>query len=93
MAIEFTESAGKHGFTEDDAIWAMHHARYFEPEFDEPRVAGHVRPTLFIGPSLTPASPLLEVMVEVMPPRQIVVFHVMQARSKYLDRMAPEEER
>lgn len=87
MAIEFTESAGKHGFTLDDAIWAMTNARYVEPEFDEPRVSGHVRPTLYVGPSLDPAAPLLEVMVEVLPTRSIVVFHVMKARAKYLDRM------
>ena len=65
----------------------MQHARYFEPEFDEPRIPGRVRPSLFIGPSRTPSSPLLEVMAEVVPPRGIVVFHVMQARVKYLNRM------
>jgi len=30
---------------------------------------------------------LLEVMVEVTPPRDMVTFHVMVARQKHLDRM------
>lgn len=43
MAIEFTESAGKHRYTEADAVHAMNNARYYEPEFDESRDRG-VRP-------------------------------------------------
>lgn len=86
-AIEFTESAGKHGFSREDAMWAIEHAHYVEREFDVARVPGRLRPTLFIGPSRTPARPLLEVMVAVIPPGTVVVFHVMAARKKHLDRM------
>ncbi|WP_202878757.1 hypothetical protein [Ornithinimicrobium ciconiae] len=68
MAIEFTESADKHGISHTDALWAMEHARYVEREFDEPRVPGRLKPTLFIGPSRIPAQPLLEVMAEIVPP-------------------------
>jgi hypothetical protein len=32
-------------------------------------------------------EPLLEVMVELVEPRDIHVFHVMEARQKHLDRM------
>ncbi len=92
MAIEFTESAGKHGVSRDDAIWAMTHPRYVEQEFDEPRPPSSVRPTLFIGPSRTPAVPLLEVMVELVPPDRIVVFHVMAARQKHVRRMDDQED-
>lgn len=45
VAIKFTESAGKHGFTVEDAIWAMQHARLVKPELDESRVPGRARPT------------------------------------------------
>jgi hypothetical protein len=30
---------------------------------------------------------VLEVMVEISPPRDVFVFHVMHARQKHLDRM------
>ncbi len=87
MAIEFTESAGKHGFTVEDAVWAMSRARYVEREFDDPRPPSQVRPTLWIGPSRTPAVPWLEVMAEVVPPGTVVIFHVMGARAKHVARM------
>ena len=45
-----------------------------------------MRPTLFIGPSRL-GGPLLEVMVEITSPRDLVVFHVMVARVKHLARM------
>lgn len=85
VAIEFTESAGKHGFTVEDAIWAMQHARLVKPEFDDSRVPGRARPTLYIGPSRNPRHPLLEVMVEILPPSTVVIFHLMPARQKHLD--------
>ena len=87
MAIEFTESAAKHGISQDDALWAMTHARYVERQYDEPRLPGHQRPTLFIGPSRTPSVPLLEVKAELVPPDRAIIFHVMPAREKHLVRM------
>lgn len=36
-----------------------------------------------MGPSRTPAVPLLEVMVELVPPDRIVVLHVMAARQRW----------
>ncbi|CCK64154.1 hypothetical protein [Mycobacterium canetti] len=89
MAIEFTESAGKHGFTQADAVHAMSNARYYEPEFDEPRGddQSSIRPSLWIGPSLSLAAPLLEVMAEVIPPRTVRIFHVMPVREKFLARL------
>lgn len=62
-------------------------AYYVEREFDEPRIPGHVRPTLFIGPPRQRGGALLEVMVELVEPRDIHVFHVMPARAKHLERM------
>ena len=56
-------------------------------EFEEPRLPGRVRPTLFIGPPRQRGGPLLEVMVEVSPPRDLHTFHVMIARQKHLDRI------
>lgn len=86
LAIGWAESASEHGIGHDEALHAITNAHYVEQEFDEPHIPGHVRPTLFIGPS-RPVSPLLEVMVEMAPPRELVVFHVMVARAKHLARM------
>lgn len=85
MAIKFTQSAGKHGFTEEEAKYAITYAVYEEEEFDEPRPPSSIRPTLFIGPCRL-GGPLIEVMVE-EGRRDVVIFHVMVARQKHLDRM------
>lgn len=50
MAITFAVSADKHGVPHEDAMHAMVNAYYSEQEFDVPRVPGHSKPTLFIGP-------------------------------------------
>jgi len=86
VAIRWAESASRHGIDHDEALHAIANAHYVEQEFDEPHAPGHVRPTLFIGPSRL-GGPLLEVMVEITPPRDLVVFHVMVARAKHLARM------
>ena len=91
MTIEFTESAGRHGFTLADAIHAMSNPRYHEAQFDDPRLGG-LKPDLWIGPSLQPAAPLIEVMAEVIPPSTVRIFHVMHARAKFLDRLDQKDE-
>lgn len=86
MAIKWTGSADKHGIDHADATHAIANAMYVEEEFDDPRPPSTIRPTLFIGPPRKLGGPLLEVMVEIGP-RDITVFHVMEARQKHLDRM------
>ncbi len=87
MAVTWADSADKHGIAHEDALHAIANAYYVEREFDEPRVPGRVRPALFLGPPRQRGGPLLEVMVEMIPPRDLHVFHVMHARQKHLDRM------
>lgn len=87
MGLRWTASARKHGIAREDALHAITNAVHAESEFDEPRVPGHLRPTLFIGPPRRRDGPLLEVMVEIIPPDDVVVFHVMVARAKHLQRM------
>jgi hypothetical protein len=77
----------KHGIPREDALHAIANAYYVEIEFDEPRLEGKVRPTLYIGPPRQPGGHLLEVMVELIAPRGIHIFHVMPARQQHLDRM------
>jgi hypothetical protein len=90
VAIEFTESAGRHGFTLADALHAMTNHRYHEARFDDPRLGG-VKPDLWVGPSLQQTVPLIEVMAEVIPPSTVRIFHVMPARAKFLDRLDRQE--
>jgi len=85
--VTWSGSADKHGIPHEDALHAMTHPYYVEPEFDAPRRPGSLRPTLFIGPPRQLGGPLIEVMVEAVPPRTVHVFHVMLARRKFLDRM------
>lgn len=87
VSVTWAESADKHGIPREDVLNAIGNAYYVESEFDEPRIPGRVRPTLFIGPPRKLGAPLLEVMVEITPPRDLHIFHVMIARKKHLDRM------
>lgn len=65
MSVTWDQSADKHAIPHEDALHAISNAYYVESEFDEPRIPGRVRPTLFIGPPRQLGGPLLEVMVEV----------------------------
>lgn len=89
--MTWAESADKHGIAHEDALHAIGNAYYVESEFDVPRILGRVRPTLFIGPPRQLGGPLLEVMVEVVPPRDLHIFHVMVARQKHLNLMGETE--
>ena len=84
MAIRWADSADKHEIAHEDAMNAIENYVYWIRAFDEPRVPSHVRPDLFIGPTRDRRM-LLEVMVEITPPANIYVFHVMEARRKILD--------
>jgi len=87
VAVTWAASADRHRIPHEDAIHAIANAHYVEIEFDEPRLESKVRPTLYIGPPRQLGGHLLEVMVELIPPRGMHTFHVMQARQKHLDRM------
>ncbi len=92
MGLRWTSSARKHGVTREDAVYAIMNAVRAESEFNEPRMPGLRRPTLFIGPPRQRDGPLLEVMVETIPTDDVVVFHVMVARAKHLRRMVEEDD-
>ncbi|MFZ4892970.1 hypothetical protein ACL9RL_00810 [Plantibacter sp. Mn2098] len=84
MAIHWAHSADKHGIDRADALNAIEQYLHWIREFDEPRVTGGRRPDLFIGPTRDRRM-LLEVIVELRPPTEILVFHVMEARRKMLE--------
>jgi hypothetical protein len=84
VAIRWADSADKHDVPREDALHAMLNTYLHVPAFDGPRVAGAARPDLWIGPPRQLGGPLIEVMTETIPPRDVLVFHVMQARAKFL---------
>jgi hypothetical protein len=84
MAMRWADSADKHGVLREDAVHAMLNSYLHVPEFDDPRRPGASRPDLWVGPPRQLGGDLIEVMSEPIPPRDVVVFHVMIARPKYL---------
>ena len=84
MAIEWADSAAKHGLSREDVLNAMANYVLHLPGFDEPRVPGRGRPDLFVGPPVQRGGALIEVMAEQVPPRTLVIFHAMPARAKFL---------
>lgn len=87
VAVTWAASADKHGIPPEDALHAIANGVYFEEDFDDPRPPSTLRPHLYIGPQRAAGAPLLEVMLEVRPPRGLHIFHVMPARPKHLARM------
>lgn len=87
MGWAWSAAADKHDVAHEDALHAMVHALYAETAFDEPRPPATIRPTLYIGPQRDRRAPLLEVMVEATPLRDVHAFHVTPARAKHLARM------
>lgn len=87
MATKFAASADKPGVPHEDAMYAIANEMHSEENFSEPRVPGRGSPTLFIGPPRKLGGPLLEILVEITPPRDVFIFHVMEARPKILERM------
>lgn len=87
MAIEITKSALKHGYTATDIEWAMFHPIKVVQEFEKPTEsrAGY-RVDAWVGPCRANGE-LIEVFAELRPPRLLVIFHVMKARSTTLQRM------
>lgn len=91
MTIVWKDSADKHGVPREDALHAMLNPSLYVEHFDDPRVPGASRPDLWIGPPRQLGGPLLEIMGERVPPREVVVFHVMIARAKHLARIEESE--
>ncbi|GGF14972.1 hypothetical protein GCM10011399_06100 [Subtercola lobariae] len=81
MSIRWTPSAAKHGVNQADALNAIELHVYWLRAFDEPRFEGGLRPDLWIGPNRS-RTQLIEVLAEVTPPADLLIFHVMEARRK-----------
>src|SRR5690606_12246573 len=90
MAITWRDSAFKHGVTRDEVLYAMQNPVHVEPEFDESRDGTGEAAELFIGPRRLGGAPW-GVVVRRRLPRDLVVFHAMPARRKFLVLIEEEE--
>ncbi len=91
VGITWAHSADKHDVDHEDALHAIANAVHVEIAFVDPRPPSTVAPTVYVGPPRQSGGPLLEVLVEERPPRELRIFHVMQARPKILARMTREQ--
>lgn len=85
MAMTWADSAGEHDIPQDEALYA--HALY--DDFEGPRPGHDTSPRLYIGPS---RFGTLEVMVNITPPGDVRVFHVMRLRETTRTTVGYEEE-
>ncbi|KQT96734.1 MULTISPECIES: hypothetical protein [Sanguibacter] len=77
MAMTWADSAGEHDIPQDEALYAMLYAHALYDDFEDPRPGHDTSPRLYIGPS---RFGTLEVMVNITPPGDVRVFHVMRLR-------------
>ncbi len=85
MAIEFTKSAGKHGFTQEEALSAIENATYVSQDFDRRGSHADYDTWAWVGP--VTGGPALEVFAFLVPPDGLVIFHCMEAREKTIQRL------
>lgn len=81
MRVVVTASAGKHGISQGDALWAIENAMLVKPSFQRSRLPDMPDPTLFVGPDRQ--GRLIEVMA-VHVGDETVIFHAMAARRMFL---------
>ncbi|AZZ40565.1 hypothetical protein C0Z10_13385 [Acidipropionibacterium jensenii] len=84
MCATFTHSAGRHGVSEQDAIWAIEHALLAKPVFNVLGCPTCPIPPLFVGPDTT--RRIIEVMA-VRTDNDLIIFHAMRARPQFLDQI------
>ncbi|QCV96191.1 hypothetical protein FEZ30_13810 [Acidipropionibacterium acidipropionici] len=84
LSVTFTHSAGRHGVSEQDAIWAIEHALLAKPSFQRSRLPDMPDPSLFVGPDTS--GRIIEVMA-VRTDDDLIIFHAMRARPQFLDQI------
>lgn len=90
MAVTWAASAAKHGIPRDEALYAIAHAHGWYDDFGDPRPPHDAAPRLYIGPS---RFGTLEVLVEITPPADVRVFHVLPLRQSTAAAVGFQEER
>lgn len=88
MGIRWTPSAAKHGISREDALYAMTHAEAAAELDGKP---GETT-TVYIGHPHAQTEHYLEVIAAHRPPRDLVIFHVMELSDLYRDLLTEGED-
>lgn len=92
MGIECADSAGKHGISEEDALYAIGNAIHTSSNVKAaPGLAPNPR-QLFIGPPHPQTDRLIEVLVENKGSGEFLIYHVMELSSYYRQQMEEEQQ-
>lgn len=92
MPIEYTDSAGKHGISEEDALYAMQNSTYTSTNVKSaPNAAPNPR-RVFVGPQHSGTERLIEVLIEVKSPGVFTIYHAMPLGSYYRKQMEEEQQ-
>ena len=75
----FAESAGRHGFTVEDVVYAFEHHTNMMQHTEE---TGALK-IAFVGPCLQPLVDYIEVIMIVVPDSKIVVIHVQSLTDNF----------
>jgi hypothetical protein len=85
MGVVWADSAGKHGIAREDVVTVVVAPTWKIEDFESSRMPGHRGPVdLYIGRQRDPDAPLLEVLVECIGPRTVLVLHAMELRDRTL---------
>lgn len=91
MGIEFTDSAAKHGISEQDALYVMSRPVYTSTKvkLNDGNPASPRR--VFIGPQHPQTDPLIEVLIDMPRLGTFVIYHAMPLGSHYRQQMEEEQ--
>ena len=91
MAIEILDSAHKHGFSDEQILWAIMNPVLMDEAFEEPESPDDLLGIAWLGPAGR-GGVLVEVFAAAIPPRTLQVFHCMEFRSTTVQRMEGHDE-
>ena len=91
MTIRWADSADKWGISHEDALYAMNNATYASTKVKVNNGDTEADRRVFIGKPHAQTERLLEVLVEIIPPGTIVVYHVMELGSYYRSQMEDDQ--
>jgi hypothetical protein len=92
MGIEWPESADKHDIPHADALYAMQNATYTSTKVKINDGDTRNQRRVFIGPQHAQTDRLIEVLIELKPGGNFVVYHVMPLGAYYRRQMEEENE-
>lgn len=90
MGIEWPKSADKHDIPHADALYAMQNAIYTSTKVKINEGDSRNQRRVFVGPQHAQTDRLIEVLIELKPSGDFVVYHVMPLGSYYRQQMEEE---